>query len=312
MLEYSEYSLIASTVVTFLAMLTYIGVMAFQRSARRAMTEPARVLSGVGARGDDPTGVDTDSGGPGEAGTAIRYGTYFTWLSLLFLSASLVMRTIAVGHGPFSNQYEFAVAFGWGVLAAYVYFEYKYRLRILAIVVLPIAAVLELYAISIPGTTTAELVPALQNNVLLSVHVGAATLAYGAFAVACAAGGLYLLQAYVPQLRGGRRGWPKMEVLDDISYRAVVVAFPLHTVMIILGAVWADVAWGSYWSWDPKETASLVTWLIYGAFLHARVVRGWRGNKAAWLLMLGFAAVVFTFMGNYFFAGLHSYGGSVK
>jgi ABC-type transport system involved in cytochrome c biogenesis permease subunit len=78
-------------------------------------------------------------------------------------------------------------------------------------------------------------------------------------------------------------------------------------MVVILGAVWADVAWGSYWSWDPKETASLLTWLVYGAYLHARVVRGWRGRRAAWLLMLGFACVLFTFFGNLFFGGLHSY-----
>ena len=86
-----------------------------------------------------------------------------------------------------------------------------------------------------------------------------------------------------------------------------MIAYPLLTVMIILGAIWADIAWGRYWSWDPKETAALVTWLIYGGYLHARVVRDWRGKRAAWLLVLGFAAVLFTYFGNLFFGGLHSY-----
>jgi ABC-type transport system involved in cytochrome c biogenesis permease subunit len=89
----------------------------------------------------------------------------------------------------------------------------------------------------------------------------------------------------------------------------VVVGFPFLTLTIVLGAVWADVAWGRYWGWDPKETASLVTWLIYGAYLHARVVRGWRGRKAAWLLVLGFGATLLTYFGNLFFGGLHSYSG---
>ena len=97
------------------------------------------------------------------------------------------------------------------------------------------------------------------------------------------------------------------ELLDEIGYRAVVFCFPLLTVMIGLGAVWADIAWGRYWSWDPKETAALVTWLIYGAYLHARVVRDWRGSKSAWLLVLGFAAILFTYFGNLFFGGLHAY-----
>ena len=90
-----------------------------------------------------------------------------------------------------------------------------------------------------------------------------------------------------------------------------MIAYPLLTVMIILGAIWADIAWGRYWSWDPKETAALVTWLIYGAYLHARVARGWRGDRSAYLLILGFVAILFTFFGNYFFGGLHSYGGSM-
>jgi len=91
-----------------------------------------------------------------------------------------------------------------------------------------------------------------------------------------------------------------------------MVGFPFLTLTIVLGAVWADVAWGTYWSWDPKETASLVTWLIYGSYLHARVVRGWRGEKAAYLLILGFVAVLFTYFGNLFFGGLHSYSGLDK
>jgi len=122
--------------------------------------------------------------------------------------------------------------------------------------------------------------------------------------VAFAAAILHLIQP-----EGGRRGLPKPELLDEIGYKAVVIGFPFLTLTIVLGAVWADVAWGSYWSWDPKETASLVTWLIYGAYLHARVVRGWRGNRAAWLLVLGFAATLFTYFGNLFFGGLHSYSG---
>jgi cytochrome c-type biogenesis protein CcsB len=325
MLEFSQYSLIASVIVTSLALVVQLAVLVFQRRSRQAApARPARQLSTVGARpaatGTVPTidtvpitdtvdTAETAEADPGAPAGLVRYATYLAWLSLAFLTASLVFRTVATGHGPFSNQYEFAVAFGWGIMAAYVYFEYRYRLRMLSLVILPITAALLLYAIGTPGSDTVELVPALQNNLLLSVHVGAATLAYGAFAVACAAGVLYLIQSYLPQVNG-RRGWPRPAVLDEISYRAVVLAFPLHTIMIILGAVWADVAWGSYWSWDPKETASLVTWLIYGAYLHARVVRGWRGRKAAWLLMLGFGAVVFTFFGNLFFGGLHSYAGT--
>jgi cytochrome c-type biogenesis protein CcsB len=160
-----------------------------------------------------------------------------------------------------------------------------------------------LYAYSIPAEIN-PLVPALQNNLLLTVHVAVAIVAYGSFAIGAAAAALYLVQP-----EGGRWGLPKPSILDEMGYRAVIVGFPFLTLTIILGAVWADVAWGRYWSWDPKETASLVTWLIYGAYLHARVMRGWRGNRAAWLLVIGFLATLLTYFGNLIFGGLHSYSG---
>ncbi len=119
-----------------------------------------------------------------------------------------------------------------------------------------------LYAMTIPSTID-PLVPALQNNLLLSVHVAVAIVAYGTFTVAFAAAILYLVQG-IPADGNGFRGLPSRELLDEIGYKAVVIGFPFLTLTIVLGAIWADVAWGSYWSWDPKETASLVTWLIYG------------------------------------------------
>jgi ABC-type transport system involved in cytochrome c biogenesis permease subunit len=155
------------------------------------------------------------------------------------------------------------------------------------------------YAIQI-GTDIQPLVPALQNNLLLTLHVGFAILSYGAACVSFGAAVLYLLYPKL-HLKTSR------ERLDEIGYKGAVIAFPLMTIMILLGALWANTAWGRYWGWDPKETAALVTWLLYGAFLHARVVRGWRGKRAAWLLVVGFAAVMFAYFGNYFFGGLHSY-----
>jgi cytochrome c-type biogenesis protein CcsB len=231
------------------------------------------------------------------------YGSLVAWLGLLFLTASLAIRAYVVGHGPFSNMYEFSVAFGWGVLATYLYFERRYQQRALGLVALPVTLLLLLYATTIPATAE-PLVPALQNNLLLTTHVAVAIVAYGGFAVAFAAAVLYLIASAT-----GTRRLPRLELLDEISYRAVVVGFPFLTLVIVLGAVWANVAWGRYWNWDPKETASLVTWLIYGAYLHARVVRGWRGSRAAWLLVGGFAATLFTYFGNLFFGGLHSYSG---
>lgn len=300
MLKLSQYSLMASLVLVVLALVCYILTLVLARSVHQS---PVRAHAGghVGG-GGDATDVTTSpplATAPPRA--LAQYGTHFTRLALVFVTACLVFRTIAVGHGPFSNQYEFSVAFGWGMLAAYVYFEHRYHVRTIGLVILPITAGLLLYAMSV-GATANPLVPALQNSVLLSIHVAVAIFAYGALAVSFAAGVLYLIQP-----EQGRRGLPKPSLLDEIGYRAVIIAFPFLTLTSVLGAVWAQIAWGRYWSWDPKETAALLTWLVYGAYLHARVARGWVGRRAAWLLMLGFAAVLFTFFGNLFFGGLHSY-----
>ncbi len=291
----SEYSFVAGLLSVALALVCYALAFASVRVARRrSVLAPAGLGANLGGT------VTVVTRGPGAIAT---YGTLIAWLGLVFLTASLAFRTVAVGHGPFANMYEFSVAFAWGVLAMSLYFERRYQQRILGLVALPVALGLLLYATTIPSTSE-PLLPALQNNLLLTTHVAVAIVAYGTFSVAFAAAILYLVQP-----EGGRRPLPRSEVLDEISYRAVVIGFPFLTLTIVLGAVWADVAWSSYWSWDPKETASLVTWLIYGAYLHARVVRGWRGKRAAWLLVLGFGATLFTYFGNLFFGGLHSYSG---
>ena len=293
MFKMSEYSFIAGVLSVALALGCYVLAMLSVRVASRRTTL---------------AGATSDGGsvaiGPRSGGTSLgAYGTLFVYLALTFLTASLIFRTIATGHGPFANMYEFSIAFAWGTLAMFAYFEHRYHQRVLGVIALPIALAMLLYAMTLPAQID-PLVPALQNNLLLSIHVAVAIVAYGTFTVAFASALLFLVQG-----EQGRRGLPSRELLDEISYKAVMVGFPFLTLTIVLGAVWAEVAWGTYWSWDPKETASLVTWLIYGSYLHARVVRGWRGERSAYLLLLGFAAVLFTYFGNLFFGGLHSYAG---
>ena len=233
-----------------------------------------------------------------------QYASLVVILAAGLITASLVFRTLASGHGPFANMYEFSVAFAWGILVVLAWFEHRYRQRLLGLVALPVAFGLMAYALTIPSTIE-PLVPALQNSLLLTVHVAVAIVAYGSFTVAFASAVLHLAQP-----EAGRWGLPRPAALDEIGYRSIVVGFPFLTLTIVLGALWAEVAWGRYWGWDPKETASLVTWLIYGAYLHARVVRGWRGRRAAILLVVGFAATLFTFFGvNLLLPGLHSYSG---
>jgi ABC-type transport system involved in cytochrome c biogenesis permease subunit len=288
----AEYAFVAGTLSTILALVGYVFyALSGVRAARLAVAGVPMMTGGVSFT----AGSRTTSIG--------HYATLLAWLGFVVLLASLVFRTIATGHGPFSNMYEFSIAFAFGILGAYLWFERTYHQRILGLLALPVALALLGYAATVPASIE-PLVPALQNNMLLTVHVATAIVAYGSFTIAFAAALLYLVQP-----EGGRWGLPKPELLDEIAYRAIVVGFPFLTLTVVLGALWANVAWGTYWSWDPKETASLVTWLLYGAYLHARVVRGWRGNKAAILLLAGFGATLLTYFGNLFFGGLHSYAG---
>jgi len=290
----SYYAFVAAVIAAGLAFLLYA---AYALSGLRAARMQA-AGNGLGMR-TGTLGLVIEP----RTATFGRYGSILGWLSFAFLSAWLVFRTLATGHGPFANMYEFSVAFAWGILGAYYWFERSYHQRILGLLALPIALAMMIYAATIPATIE-PLVPALQNNLLLTVHVAVAIVAYGSFSIGFVAAILFLIQP-----AGGRWGLPRPAVLDEIGYKAVVVGFPFLAATLVLGAIWADVAWGSYWSWDPKETASLVTWLIYATYLHARVIRGWTGSRAAILLLIGFAATLFTYFGNYFFGGLHSYAG---
>ncbi len=224
-----------------------------------------------------------------------------TILSLVLVTLTIVFRAIQTGHGPFSSMYEFALAFVWGIIIMGIIFEWRYKTAIVRNVGLIVALLLLIFATA-TYVEPSPLVPALQQSTLLSIHVASAVVAYGIFTIGFGAAIFVLIQN-----RRNSPWLPDKEIFDIISYRSVVIGFPFLTLTIILGAVWADISWGRYWSWDPKETASLVTWLIYAAYIHARVVRGWKGKKAAILLIAGFAAVLLTFFGNYIFSGLHAY-----
>ena len=308
MLELSRALLVGATGLVVVALVINVIVVATRQ--RKPAAKASRTPVAVGRQGSNPVSplspneFDEDPN-PALAAAPQRGVAWFAdravEVALVAMTVALIVRSIVTGHAPFSNQFEFAASFSWGITATYVFFERRYRVRALSLVVLPLIIVAMLYAFA-QGTEDSPLMPALQNRLLLTLHVITAVIAYGAAAVSAAAAVLYLLKPYLKV-----RGLPSADLLDEIGYRAIVICFPMLTIMIILGAIWADIAWGRYWSWDPKETAALVTWLIYGAYLHARVVRDWRGNKAAWLLILGFGAVIFTFLGNHFFGGLHSY-----
>ena len=224
-----------------------------------------------------------------------------TYLSLTAVTLTIIFRAVQTGHGPFSNMYEFALAFSWGIIIMGLLFELRFKTAAAKNIGLFITLLLLIFA-TVQHAKPAPLIPALQQSLLLSVHVAAAVVAYGAFTVGFGAAVLFLIQYYRPS------SWlPDKETFDSMSNLSVIFGFTFLTLTIILGALWADIAWGRYWGWDPKETASLVTWLLFATYLHARIIRGWRDRNAAILIIIGFAAVLLTFFGNYIFSGLHAY-----
>ena len=247
-------------------------------------------------------------------------------LATIILLAGFLAQTVAIGlrwyesyelgigHAPMSNLYESLVFFSWTIILLYLYIEYKYKLSILGAFVTPFAYLGMAYATISPNVneTIQPLVPALQSNWLIS-HVVTCFLGYAAFAVSCGVSFTYILKKRYEDRQGTGgvlAAFPASKVLDELIYKAIVVGFPVLTIGIVTGAAWANYACGTYWSWDPKETWSLITWFIYAAFLHARVTRGWRGVKAATLSIVGFVAVLFTYLGvNLLLSGLHSYWG---
>jgi cytochrome c-type biogenesis protein CcsB len=247
-----------------------------------------------------------------------RLGTFVTLAGLVGQSFGIVLRWIesydlGIGHAPLSNLYESLVFFAWTVVFFYLLIEWRTKNRSLGAFATPIAFLAMAYASYSPSISTGiqPLVPALKSNWLIA-HVLTCFFGYAAFALAFALSLMYFLKKRAKP-EGGNvflRIIPESVILDDMNYQMVVIGFLMLTLGIITGSVWAYSAWGSYWSWDPKETWSLITWLVYAALLHSRMVRGWRGDKLALLSIIGFSCVLFTYFGVNYLAGLHSYAKS--
>lgn len=230
------------------------------------------------------------------------------WLiraGFLLHTIAIICRGIGAGRWPFANQYEFATCFAWGIALCFIIFEKKHNFWILGAFVTPIIVLIIGYAAML-NKDVKPLMPALQSG-WLGIHVSTAIIAYGLFAVSCGTSIMYLLNDRLA-LHFADIKIPTKEKLDILGYRATVLGFMFLSFVIITGAIWAQKAWGRYWTWDPKETWSLITWLIYAIFLHLRISRGWKEKRAAWLLIIGFLCVVFTYIGvNIFIPSLHSY-----
>jgi cytochrome c-type biogenesis protein CcsB len=249
-------------------------------------------------------------------------GRLASWL----IRIVFVMQTVAIiwrwvesyqmgfGHAPLSNLYESLIFFAWTIALIYLWIEWKTKARTIGAFATPFAFLSMAYASFSPNMNDRiqPLLPALQSNWLIA-HVITCFLGYAAFAVSCSLSIMYLIKKPQGDRKKDKQGlwafFPDLAELDELIYRTIIIGFLLLTLGIATGSVWAHSAWGTYWSWDPKETWSLITWLMYAALLHARMMKGWHGTRIAWLSIIGFACVLFTYFGvNFILSGLHSYG----
>ena len=238
--------------------------------------------------------------------------------ALIVHTAAIVLRGILMGRLPMANQYEFATAFAWALALVSLVFIVKFRFPVLGAFASPVTLLLAVYAgvqklnelkvIAANGTDSIRnLMPALRSS-WLGIHVSTVIIAYGAFGVSFVLSVVYLLRDRMKENGFWDQHIPKKEKLDTISYRCVSLGMMFLTVTIVIGGIWAESAWGSYWSWDPKETWALVTWVIYLVYLHLRIRGDWRDRTAAVFAVAGFVCVIFTYIGvNTFLPGIHSY-----
>ena len=213
-------------------------------------------------------------------------------------TVSIFYRYFAAGHLPITNPHEATSFFAWCIILIFFFLEHRYKVGLLGSFIMPIAFALMVSSALLPKDVR-PLSPILQSN-WLGVHTFFAFLANASFALAAGVGVMYLVQEhYVKTKHLGDlfQRLPSLQSLDEINYRLITLGFPLFTLAMITGMLWADTAWGSYWRWDPRETWSLITWLIFAIILHARLLRGWRGRKAALLSILGFMSIIIAFAG---------------
>ena len=245
-------------------------------------------------------------------------GRLGTWTALIGVAgnfAGIIMRWVesyrmGIGHAPLSNMYESLVFFAGTIVIIYLVIERKSKNAIIGAFATPIAFLAMAYASMSPNVSDRiqPLVPALKSNWLIA-HVIACFLGYAAFAIAFGISIMYLFkQRDVQETSSLLSHFPKTQILDELNHQMIMFGFLFLSIGIITGSVWANSAWGSYWSWDPKETWSLITWFIYATLLHARLIRGWYGKKIAYLSIVGFVAMLFTYFGVNYLPGLHSYG----
>jgi cytochrome c-type biogenesis protein CcsB len=222
---------------------------------------------------------------------------------------ALGSRWFATGVTPAASLYESLSFFAWALVGTYLLFYLKYRTVMLGAFITPLALVLMIIGSTAPKQAAA--INPMLDSWWFPVHVSLAFLGHAVFAIAAAAGVMYLLQERMlksKKFSGLFYRLPSLDTLDSMNYKCLTFGFPLMTMGIISGAIWANSAWGGYWRWDPKETWALITWFLYAALLHGRLTIGWRGRRAAIFAIIGFAFLLFTFFGvNLFLSGEHGF-----
>ena len=219
----------------------------------------------------------------------------FLALSFIFHTIIIAARWYTAKQPPLVTLYESLLFYSWAVVSFYLIFTFFYKMRYAGFWI-SLLATLVFGITSLLNKDIQPLIPALKSNWLF-IHVSTYFIGYGGVTISFILSFIYLVNF-------------KKEVpfLDDLAFRFIAFSFPFLTIGLTTGSVWANVAWGSWWSWDPKETWSLVTWFVYALYLHLRFFRGWKGRKSAYLNLLGFLCTLFTFLGvNYLLQGLHSY-----
>lgn len=243
-----------------------------------------------------------------------RLATVTAWAGLAAQTIALLLRwkasyELGIGHVPLSNLYESMVFFAWAIVFLYLILELRTIGKAVGAFVLPIAFLILAYASIAPGINDhiQPLIPALQSN-WLTTHVVTCFLGYAGFTIAFGSSLIYFTKSLAGEQQNSCiNKLPSEESQDALIYQSVALGFIFLSLGIMTGSVWAHYAWGSYWSWDPKETWSLITWIVYAIMLHARLVRGWQGKRMALMALLGFASVLFTYLGVNYLPGLHSY-----
>lgn len=247
--------------------------------------------------------------------TAGRLATWTAIIGVAGNTAGILMRwaesyRLGIGHAPLSNLYESLIFFAWTIVVIYLFIERKYENRIIGAFAAPLAFLALAYASLSPNISDRiqPLMPALKSNWLIA-HVITCFVGYAGFALAF---GISIMYLFKQRDREGKTilldRFPELNVLDELTHQLVMFGFLFLSAGIITGAVWAYSAWGRYWGWDPKETWSLITWFVYATLLHARLMRGWKGRKIAYLSIAGFGAVLTTYFGVNYLPGLNSYG----